>query len=315
MNTQNLSNVVAVDLGGSKLEVGLVNQRGEILEKSRQELFGLSYTRENILSLIKRAKNDLEERCGKLNIDAVGVSIPGPCDPTRGVFLHNFTTEIGNWSITEDIQKIFNAACYGDNDVNACALAEKQFGNCKDTTDYIWITLSFGCGGALFLNNKLYRGHRYLAGEVGHIPLEQVNPKQCGCGAWGDMEAEGAGPAIGRKYKEMMGLPDESLFGSKEVGEKARQGDKIAQEIFYQSGYYLGRLCAMAANMLNIQKAVLGGGVVVYDYELLEPGVRQAVLDCTFPLSRQFFSVEVTGLGYNASMLGAAALAINKGSI
>lgn len=303
--------VLAIDLGGSKLEVGLVTHQGEILCTSRQALSGTPYTREALLEKISAGVSDLVRQYGELGAAAIGVSIPGPCDPCKGIFLRNFTNDISDWPIVDDLTRLLGVPVYGDNDVNACAVAEKAFGSCKNYADYMWVTLSFGCGGAFFLNNALYRGSGFLAGEVGHIPvLFEHRPARCKCGVYGDMEIEGSGTAIGRKYLEQAGLPPNPTFSSREVSRLARAGDEKALALFSESGYYLGRICAMAINMLNLPKIVLGGGVVIYDYDLLKPGIDRALDELVFPLAKGTCSVEVTALGYHASLLGAAALAL-----
>lgn len=191
---------------------------------------------------------------GDLGAVAIGVSIPGPCDPRKGIFLRNFTNDISK-PIADDLSRLFSLPAYGDNDVNACAVAEKIFGSCKDYTDFMWVTLSFGCGGAFSLNNALYRGSSFLVGEVGHIPIAFEHPARCKCGVYGDMEIEGSGSAIGRKYLEQAGHPPDPCFTSKEVSQLARAGDGKARSLFYESGYNLGRICAMAINMLNLPKS------------------------------------------------------------
>lgn len=310
MSNKQQGRVLAVDLGGSKLEIGLVTPKGEILCISRQALTGSPYTREELLEKISAGVSDLNRQYGELGAVAIGVSIPGPCDPNKGIFLRNFTNDISNWPIADDLTRLFSLPAYGDNDVNACAVAEKAFGNCKNCTDFMWVTLSFGCGGAFFLNNALYRGSSFLAGEVGHIPVSFEHPSRCKCGVYGDMEIEGSGTAIGRKYLEQTGLQPDPSFASREVSRLARAGDEKALALFHESGYCLGRICAIAINMLNLPKIVLGGGVVVYDYDLLKPGIDHALDDLVFPLAKGTCSVEVTALGYHASLLGAAVLAL-----
>ncbi|NLC31946.1 MAG: ROK family protein [Clostridiales bacterium] len=309
-NSQN-KKVLAIDIGGSKLQVGLVDESGAVLDTALRTLrSSQNYTKELILDNITQAVQDLEQRQGSLRPNAIGVSLPGPCNPDRGLMLRNFTTGIGPWSFAEDLEKIFHVPVYGDNDVNACAVAEKTFGNCKNTSHFMWMTVSTGCGGAFYLNDALYRGANNLAGEIGHIPVEFEHPALCSCGIEGDMEIEGSGFAIGRKYLAETDQPPDVTFGSKEVSEKARAGDKIASLIFYRSGFYIGRLCAMAQNMLNLQKAVIGGGVAVYDFDLLQDGIDDALEQWVFPLSKEGFTVEKTALGYNAALVGAGAIAL-----
>ena len=305
-----ISHVLAIDLGGSKLQVAIVDSLGNIIASEKRTLIDSNYSEESIMKEIRIAAENIIEKSQKTLL-AVGISIPGPCDSENGIFLANFSTGVKNWEYAKTLSDTFSLPCFGDNDVNACAVAEKRFGNCKSNSSYIWITLSFGCGGALFLDGKLYKGRRSLAGEVGHIQVVHDSKLRCGCGIYGDMEAEFSGFAIGRKYLEKKGLTPDANFASKEVGKLARQGDNLALELLYEAGYALGRLCSIAQNLLDLEKAVLGGGVCVYEFDFLKPGIYKAIDDCCFPLSKQGFTVEKTALGYDASLLGAASLALN----
>lgn len=302
--------VLAIDIGGSKLVVGLVDAAGSVLCSVRRELLGSDYSRELILENTRLAALELESSPAFRKPVAVGASIPGPCDPVSGILYGNVSTGLASWHYLDDFSGMFGLPVYGDNDVNACAVAEKMFGNCRDVSHFLWVTVSFGCGGALYLENKLYRGAHFLAGEVGHIPVEFENPRRCHCGILGDLEIEGAGFAIGRKYLEQTNQDAVPGFSSKDVSGLARAGDKTAAKVFYQSGFYIGRICAMAQNLLDLQKAVIGGGVAVYDFDLLKPGIEAALADFVFPYSRKGFTVEKTSLGYHAALLGAAALAL-----
>lgn len=308
--THGAGRVLAIDLGGSKLEMGVVSAQGQVLFSRRLSLVGQPYTPENLVRLMAETAAALEAEHGPLNAGAVGVSIPGPYDPARRMFLQNFSTGIRNWPILDDLERQFGLPAFGDNDVNACAVAEKRFGSCRDTTDFLWVTLSYGCGGALYLNDALYRGAHHMAGEVGHIAVERDSPALCGCGILGDLEAESSGTGIGRRYRQLKGLTPQAGFASREVGELARAGDALAQQAFGRAGRNLGRVLAMAANMLDLQKAVVGGGVAVYDWALLRPQMEAVLAQELYPTFRQTFSVEQTALGYHASLLGAAALAI-----
>ena len=303
-----MGNIIAVDLGGSKLVTGLVTRDGAILCSRRQNLTGIKYDIETIRVKIRESIKDLENQYGELDAEALGMSIPGTCDPVRGIFLQNFSTGITNWHIADELREEYRLPVSVDNDVNACAVAEKVYGSCQEFSDYLWVTVSYGCGGALFLNGRLFRGKNYLAGEVGHIPVEHEHPSRCGCGIYGDMEAEGAGTAIGRKYLELTGRAPDPSFMSRDVSALARSGDPVAMGLFRKSGYYLGKLCAMTCNLLNIQKAVIGGGVAVYDFDLMKADIDRALAELVIPPSKSSFYVEKTALGYNASLMGAAAL-------
>jgi len=144
-----ISHVLAIDLGGSKLQVAIVDSLGNIIASEKRTLIDSNYSEESIMKEIRIAAENVIAKSQK-KLHAVGISIPGPCDSENGIFLANFSTGVKNWEYAKTLSDAFSLPCYGDNDVNACAVAEKRFGNCKDISSFIWITLSFGCGGALF---------------------------------------------------------------------------------------------------------------------------------------------------------------------
>ena len=101
-----------------------------------------------------------------------------------------------------------------------------------------------------------------------------------------------------------------TVYGALTKGFSIAKGDRLALETFHEAGACLGRLCATATTMLNLEKAVIGGGVAVYDFNLLKPGLDETLPKLIFKTGNESFFVEKTALGYNASLLGAAALTL-----
>ena len=305
-----MSNVIAVDWGGSKIETGLVTPQGQVLYNARLDLPGnYDYDAAYITRAIDQEVKKLKDACPDHGAKKVGISIPGYVNPETRFLISN-GAGIYDWAIGDELDTVLGMPVVVEKDVNACALAEKLFGCCKDTTDFIWITLSSGCGGGLFLNNKLYRGANLFAGEIGHIRLEYDDPNPVSeDGVLGDMENEAAGNAIGRKYLRLAGREPDPNFKSREVGQLARQGDPLAQKLFYQAGFYLAQMCAISANILNLSKVVLGGGMAVYDFDLMEQGLFDN-LPALLHFTNKGLVIEKTALGYYTSMLGAAAIAL-----
>lgn len=300
--------VLAVDIGGSKIVMGLVAKDGEVLRTSRVPLppgfdYDVDFLRAHIL-MGARALLDGQA------VSAVGFAVPAPCDSGNGVMLLGIWSGIAQWNIREEFSGALGLPVFADNDANACAVAEHRFGCCQASGHFLWATVSTGCGGALYLDGNLYRGPRHTAGEIGHLVVAPESRSLCGCGLYGDMEVEASGSAIGRKYLARQNRPPDPSFRSAEVSKLARAGDSVALEIFHEAGFYLGRMSAMVANILNIDKAVLGGGVAVYDFDLLQPGLLEGTARSLFPTGNDDFHIEQTALGYHAALLGAAAIAL-----
>lgn len=305
--------VLAIDIGGSKLVTGLVAADGEILCKEKtgwEKLDGDSVMR-TILEVSERV---LAEHKGT-RVRAVGANIPGLADADKGLWVEACFSGIRNVPIAAQLSRRFKVPAYIDNDVNNCALAEKLFGVCRDCTDFAWLTVSNGCGGALFLNNRVYRGVHGTAGEFGHIIVEENGGFPCGCGNTGCLEAQAAGPGIVRRFVAAGG--PESLDGAPadamKIAELARNGDSAAKAVFDREGYYIGKALSAVINSINPQKIVVGGGVAG-SFELFYPELLRTVSNMTYRVASKHITIVKTGLGYDAALVGAAALAlVHKG--
>lgn len=294
--------LLAIDIGGSKLMAGIVAENGEVLDSVRTEL-APGYDADFLRDTIKTAVTSLPyAQCS-----AVGVTVPGLADPDSGMWVYAPFSGIENLDISSFLSSLTGLPVGIENDVNACALAERQFGVCKDVDDYVWITLSNGIGGAVFINGALYRGASGNAGEIGHVNVCDEDGRRCGCGMHGCLEAEAAGPAISEEYELRTGR----RLTAKAIAELANDGDTTAVEVYKRAGFLIGKALASAVNVLNPGLAVFGGGLS-NDFELLQPSIEGALELYMFKNANKELRVVKTGLGYNAALLGAATLAIKK---
>lgn len=305
----NNAKVMAVDIGGSKLMIGCADVTGRILEKVNIPLAANGVTQESLTDAVQQgsAKLDLRE------IAAVGVNIPGLADAKNGIWVHAPYSGVSDFPVAEKFAEIFGAPVYIENDVNACAIAEKQFGLCKNIDDYIWITISNGIGGSVVLNGQLYGGYAGNAGEIGHFIIEDKEQEGflCGCGSMGCLEAQAAGPGIAKLYGLLSGKPITPDMRSKEVGDLARAGDAGALAAFEKAGYYIGKALSYAVNFVNPEAVILGGGVMMDD-ALLMPSIERNFRRFLFEKANKDIRIIKTALGYDAALLGAAALALTK---
>lgn len=298
--------VLAVDIGGSKSVVALVTGEGQILGARRLD-YGPDTGGTALLEGINCTCREVMDSLPDARPRAIGVAIPGLADSRNGIWLYSPFSGIRDVPIAERFESQFGLPTSIQNDVNACALAEAVFGNCKSVWDYLWVTVSNGVGGALVLNGQLYEGGTGNAGEIGHVCVHPGGA-QCACGNIGCLEAESAGPAISRMYRAWTGLDRTA----KQIAQAAREGDVDAKRAFESSGRYIGQALAYAANLLNVQKIVLGGGVSMA-FPLLEEGLRASLDAGLFRAGNANLLVEPTGLGYDAGLMGAAVLALKGG--
>jgi glucokinase len=207
-----------------------------------------------------------------------------------------------------------------DNDGHAAALGESRFGVAKGVRDFIMVTVGTGVGGGIFVNGKQYRGHRGLAGELGHAVVDLEGP-ECPCGGKGHLEAFVGGPVIARRGREVA----ESFAGTslreaaggdldsitaQTVVEAARAGNGEAQKILSEVGTVLGRGLVGLVNLLNPRLIVIGGAVGSSS-SLIVDRVRET-LENEAMAGRRDAQVARSELGTDAGLLGAAALALDE---
>ena len=288
-------NILGIDIGGSKLAAGIIDESGNVLDTTKEQLPPGS-TADFLLAAIERNCNQL---IAKYDFDKIGITIPGLADAKNGVWVYAPFSGIKNFPIAKKISEIYKKQVHIENDVNACALGEKQFGCCKDVDDFIWVTVSNGIGGSVFAAGKLYAGFGGNAGEIGHIKVRDDEEFLCGCGDFGCLEAVAAGPGIKKRHGK-------NLY-AEQIAKCAREGDAEAIGTMYDTGYYIGKALSAAVNMLNPEMAVFGGGVS-QSFDLIEPGIKAALSRYMFKAANQQLKLAQTALSYNAALVGAAAI-------
>lgn len=299
-----MKNVFCVDIGGSKLICGALTSRGEILDTYR-----VDYPKNYTIQTITDAIRDGYRRLNHHKFYACGVAVPGLCDYKAGMWCYSPFSGINDIPITEIVSNITNLPTFADNDVNVSALAEKHFGLCKDNDNFLWITVSNGIGGGLFLNGELYRGKNLSAGEIGHFIVEE-NGRKCGCANTGCLEAYASGASIASIYHERTGRD----ISAKDIADLARDGDKIAIAVWQEAGTYIGKAVSYAVNLLGIDTVVLGGGAAEA-FELLLPAASVALERYVFKKANSNVKILHSEPGRYAALKGCVALAIEKGEL
>lgn len=268
----------------------------------------------------------------------VGVSFGGPVDYARG--LVRLSHHVRGWEATPLaalLQGEFGAPAVVDNDANIAALAEHRYGAGRGYDHLMYITVSTGVGGGWILNGRPWRGHEGMAGEIGHTVVDPLGPV-CLCGKRGCVERLASGPYMAADYAERRGrveddgpqttdhaqMDDNGLSSAvrghgekgahketpltgRDVAERAVAGDPLATEILLRGARALGVGIGHAANFVNPQRFILGGGVA-------KAGSAWwgAVLESAAATALPEFSFEIVpaALGDDAPLWGALALAL-----
>lgn len=310
--------VAAIDIGGTKTMVGLVEKNGNIITKSTFSTILTSPIEHFSYCLSILSKLLEEHHFCKTDLKGLGINVPGMVDKTHSILEKAVFSGWSNIPVKDFFirqSSIENVQI--ENDVNACALGELKFGYKNTYQNFIWLTISTGVGGAVVCNGKLVSGSHSYAGEFGHLKVEFDHPKTCPCGQLGCLEAHGSGTAITNYTKELAEIDSnfKKAFDAnclpvdaKGCAKLASLGNIQAVNIYNKAAVYLAIGLSYGINILNPEAIILGGGVAS-SLELLKPTMidvfKKTVITSLLPVD-----IIQTKLGYDAALLGAAALCI-----
>lgn len=300
---------LTLDIGGSKYIFAILSREGEILARRGGGWKELS--QQGVLDEIITVCGEMLQTTGLKPI-ACGITIPGLADPARGMWVEAQFSGIRDFAICAEVEKAFGIPAYCENDGQAYALAEMVFGSCTDVKDFLFVNVSNGIGGAIVSGGRLLGGKSNFAGEFGHCNLVE-NGRLCNCGQKGCLETYAAAAGIAKNYAELGGAPDENgqLAQCKLIAERARAGEEKALKVFEMEGRYLGRIIAVAVNLLNPAKIVIGGGVSLA-FDLFQDSLVRTVREQIYAYANSDFEIIPTPLGYEAGLYSAAAIAITQ---
>ena len=253
--------VLGIDLGGTNVALGIVNENGEIILKKSIE----TRVQDGFESVVKRiSKASLELINSTGGVDRIGIGSPGSIEHSKGVV--RFSPNFPGWievPLGEEIEKRVGVKISLENDANAFVMGEKWFGKGKGYTDIIGITLGTGVGGGVISNGRLLRGSTGIGAELGHIVVEP-NGYLCGCGNHGCLETVASATGISRLAKEWKErYPQNSLkdFSAKSVMDAARNQDPLGLKVLERVSTALGITIGNLIHIFNPQIIVIGGGV------------------------------------------------------
>jgi glucokinase len=292
-----------MDFGGTKLALGLADERGKLLGFRRRPTDAAAAAPGAVQAMHEMAA-ELGAQSG--TVAGVGISFGGPVavDRQRTLLSHH-GPGWENVHLVREVADVWGVPVEMDNDANAAALGEVRFGAGQGQRNVLYVTVSTGIGGGVVLDGELYRGSRGLSGEIGHTIVQPGGPV-CACGKRGCLEAVAAGPALGRAYAELASQPVGSVTGE-EVFRLAAAGDPVAARVLAEAIEYLGIGLANAINLLDPDLVVVGGGVSRAGDRLFVP-LRQAVRAACAPSPPDGVPVVPAALGDAVGVLGAVAL-------
>jgi predicted NBD/HSP70 family sugar kinase len=251
----------------------------------------------------------------KSKIVGIGIGMPGFVDVNHGIN-HSFLKPKQGYSLVTYIQSVVNLPVVIDNDSSLIALAELRLGAARHKKNVMVINIGWGIGLGVIVSGDLFRGANGFAGEFSHIPLF-TNNKLCSCGKTGCLETETSLLVIaekamrGLKQGKISILKDLSLEHVEETYKKimdaAARGDKFAVELLSEAGYNIGRGVAILIHILNPELIILSGRGSAAGKIWLAP-IQQAINEHCIPKISENTEVQISSLGYQAELIGAAAL-------
>ena len=312
---------LGMDVGGTKLVVLVGNDKGEVLEKVKRPTQAVRGPWPIIDDLVEMSEEVLQKAGFSLSqIDAVGVSIGGPLDSAKGIIYS--PPNLPGWDeipLKNVLSVKLEKPVFVENDANAGALAEWRFGAGRGSKNMVFLTAGTGMGAGLILDNRLFRGVNYLAGEVWKIPLIRK-----GLDDHEPLEFEylTAGPGLARlaqnalrknpfsKMLELTGGDIEKVTGEI-IGKAARAEDRLALQVLEEAGTYLGWGLAILVDVINPELFVVGTlGIHLGDL-LLEPA-RKALRENAVPQSAAIARVVPAELDASIGDVAALCVAMEK---
>jgi glucokinase len=307
---------VGVDVGGTKVAAGVVDERGTLLARTRRATPSASPA--DVEDVIAECVEELRR---EHEVVAVGIGAAGFVDAERSRVLLAPNLSWRDEPLREAVADRIGLPVVVENDANAAAWAEHRFGAGRGEPDLVVVTVGTGIGGGIVLDGRLYRGRFGIGAEFGHLQMVPGG-RRCGCGQSGCWEQYCSGRALLHEAREiadvqrgygarLLELGDGRPEGieAREVTTAAREGDPAALDCFDKIGGWLGQGLADLAAVLDPGVFVVGGGVADAGELLLGPARRRYAERLTGTRSRRHAEIRPAELGNDAGMVGAADLA------
>jgi glucokinase len=310
---------IGLDVGGTSMKAGVVDDGGRALsavslptEAYRGQAFGLERMCETIRQAAARAELDMGQ------IAAVGVATPGTMDIPGGIILD--PPNLRPWQnvpVRQHIHEAFRLPTAFQNDANAAAYGEYWVGAGRGTHSMVLFTLGTGVGGGIVIGDLVVEGEHSHGAELGHMKIEMTNPRQCGCGRWGCLEAYASATSVVKRAQEALDRPgapsalhalraEQGGITSKDVFDAAAAGDALADRIVEDTAFYLAVGTTNLLHSIDPDVVVFAGGMIAAGESFLDR-IRNHVRQLAFPVPAAKAQLRFAELGGDAGFIGAAA--------
>ncbi len=311
---------IGVDLGGTNIVVGVVDEQYNIQSKVRCKTRA-ERPAEELLQDIARLCREAVAQAGLAMADVTGVGIgcPGTCNTETGMVEYTNNLNFNNVPVVARMNELLGVPVYINNDANAAALGETLAGAAKGANSCVCITLGTGVGGGVIIDGKIYDGCNYAGAELGHTVI-QMGGEPCTCGRNGCWEAYASATALVRQTKEAMEKHPGSDMWKMVDGnidsvngltafDGMRAGDAVATAVVKQ---YIDYVACGVIDMINIFQpdiVCIGGGISHEGETLLAPLREKIVAERYSKFCERQTEIVAAVLGNDAGVIGAACLA------
>ncbi len=309
---------IGVDLGGTNIVVGLINNNYEIVAKlstdTRRERTSSEIIKDIAtlcLKLIEDNKIDMS------NISSIGIGSPGTCDPIKKIIMKSANINFENVHIEKEIHKYIDLPVYLENDANCAAYGEFKVGAGRGSKSTVVITLGTGVGGGVITNGNLLTGSHFMGGELGHMVIK-TNGRQCACGRKGCLEAYCSAKSLVEIAEKVaienkdcilneLTKNDLATSSAKKVFEAYDLGDKYIKKVIDEYHLNLSEGLINFINIFDPEIIVLGGGVSGRGDKLIN-SIRKEVENGMYAGAKLKCELKISELGNDAGLIGAGIL-------
>ncbi|GGH32091.1 ROK family protein [Paenibacillus segetis] len=310
-----------VDVGGTNIECGLLDELGNVLFKRK---YPTSPERGAgaILESIAVTLEQLREEAGIAaeDLEVIGLGIPGLVDPEAGVSVRAVNLNWNQVPVAAKLRELTGKPVFIDNDVRLYIYGEAIAGAGRGHDFVYGVTIGTGLAAAFVQRGEIHHGHRFMAGEIGHVPLDHVDFK-CGCGQIGCLETIVSATGIAKQARTRIEQGEASLLTewfadvndirSSDVSRACQEGDELSRDVLAQTGRELGRALAWVVPTLSPDVIVIGGGGALAGEYIFEP-MKEELNNRILQDYRNHFAIKSAELNDNAGIIGSALWALHR---
>jgi glucokinase-like ROK family protein len=313
--------VLVADLGATSIDVAVADLAANIID-TRAEPADIAAGPDVILDRVETLFDEMVRGGSAVTpLRGIGIGVPGPVEfdvgrPVSPPIMPGWD----GYPIRERFTRRHGVQVWVDNDVNIRALGEWRQGIARGHDNVVWIKVGTGIGAGIISNGILHRGADGAAGDVGHVPVVDEGVV-CRCGNLGCLEALAGGAALARDAETAArsgrsrwladALERDGSLSARTVAIGASHGDATCVELLQRSARLIGHMLATVVNLFNPSLTVIGGGVS-HSGNMFLATIRETVYRRSLPLATRALQIELSALGEQAGIVGAAAMVADE---